>query len=74
MRSGEARPIWIWSKVSVFWTGLAKLVSSFIFSFPHEGKSVGRRKGALLVEGNIWSPYSAASAKAIRVILAYVVA
>src|SRR3546814_4750430 len=32
MRSGEARPIWIWSNDSGLATGFAKLVSSFIVS------------------------------------------
>src|SRR4028119_1720332 len=48
IRSGEAIPIWIWSNVSGLATGFAKLVSSFMSSFPllpsclREGPGVGR--------------------------------
>jgi hypothetical protein len=35
MRSGEAIPIWIWSKVSGFAIGLAKFINWFIFTPKH---------------------------------------
>ena len=46
MRSGEARPIWIWSKLSVFAIWLVNLVRSFIVQFPGKGVIKCEKKGA----------------------------
>ena len=53
MRSGLAMPIWIWSKVSGFATGLAKLVSSFMVRtfLENSGPSPFREEGRTQPDG-----------------------
>src|SRR5436305_15314802 len=62
MRSGDAIPIWIWSKVSGLASGFAKLVSSFISFSSWEDKSLGD-EGRAPPGGSARSRYSAASAR-----------